>query len=684
MPVQTTDWELTSVRRTREDRRLVHHPVARAAVALGVPGLLTGLYALVDETDYRLGTGYVAAVCLVAVVAGVRAAIVATVVAVLGLWVTVLPPTDAVEFQFPETLVSVGVLAGSCAAVVAIVEQRDRQAALALAAEQRYRRLSDAGVVGVIFWELAGTITHANDTFLELLGYTRDDVERGRIDWKALTPSEYADIEAHKVAEMFANGFHTPYEKEYFRKDGSRVALLLGSAFFEQSTERGISFMVDITRQHALEAERTALLDAERAARAETDRINQRLDLLVRISTELLEVLEPDEVLQRLGTSLVPELADAASVYVADGETLRRVVSLHAARPDLAAQLVDRFPIPVDGVSPVAEAYRSGRLQRLDDASVPADHDIAAADPEYRAVLEQMNVRRGIAVPMRLRGEVLGVLTLAVGDDQHDLAEHATELVAQDIADRAATMYANALAYTAERTISELLQQALLPDHRPEIADHDLGACYVPATVARTVGGDWWDVLPLPDGRYALMVGDVTGHGVETASVMAEVRHALRGLLHDGASPAHALGAVNTLLAVSQPSAYATAFVAIYDPAEGELVYCRAGHPAPIVLGADDAILLEGVDGTMLGMPDTEWTESTARLPRSFELLAFTDGLVEARDVDYDDGVRRLVQRVHALPAGFTAQQRAERLVAETVGSTGRDDVCLLILSRTA
>lgn len=683
MPAATTPpAELAAVRARRAAGRLVRHPVARIAVAVAVPGVLTVAYAIVDEIDYRIGSGYVAAVCLVAVVAGVRAAILSTVVAVLGMWVTVLPPADGVEFRFPETLVSVGVLAGSCAAVVAIVEQRDRQAALALVAEQRYRRLSDAGVVGVIFWELVGTVTHANDTFLELLGFTRDDLEHGRIDWKALTPPEYAEIDARKVAEMFATGFHTPYEKEYFRKDGSRVALLLGSAFFEQSTERGISFMVDISRQRALEAERAALLDAERAARAETDRINRRLDLLVRVSADLLDALEPEEVLQRLASGLVPELADTASVYVVNGSVLERVVSIHAGLPDLAAQLVGRFPIPLDAASLVVDAYRTGRLQRVDDAAAPQQHSVAA-DPEYRALLEQLGVRRGIAVPMRERGEVLGVLTLAVSDDERDLSGHATELVAQDIADRAATVYANARAHSAERTISSLLQQALLPEHRPEIADHDLGACYVPATVARTVGGDWWDVLPLPDGRYALMVGDVTGHGVETASIMAEVRHALRGLLHDGASPARALGAVNELLAVSRPGTFATAFVAVYDPTGRELVYCRAGHPAPILLSDDEVAHLEGVHGTMIGMTDVVWTESTVRVPRSFELLVFTDGLVEARDVDYDEGVRRLVQRVHALPGGFTAQQRAERLVAESVGSSGRDDVCLVVLSRS-
>lgn len=682
MPQEPTRVELEAMRAHRSSRRLVQHRVLAAVVGVAAPAVLTAAYSLVDETDYRLGTGYVAAVCLVAVVAGMRAAILATVVAAAGLWLTVLPPPDGVDWRFPQTPVSLGVLAVSCAAVVAIVEQRDRQATRALVLQQRYRRLSDAGVVGVLFWDLAGPVTDANDTALEMLDYTRDDLAQRRVDWKALTPREYAAIDAQHVQEMFATGSHDPYEKEYIRKDGSRLAVLVGSAFFQDSTEHGISFIIDISRQKSLEADRAALLDAERAARAEGDRINRRLELLVQVSTALLEVVEPDDVLRRLAHGLVPDLADYASVFVADdGAELRRAVSAHAQRDDLAAQLTGRFAVPIDAPTPVAEAYRSGRIQRVGDA-VAAARSAQAGETEYHAVLDQMAIQRGLVVPMRLRGQVLGVLALGVTDPDHDLTDPATELVAQDIADRAAIVYANARAYTAERTIASLLQQALLPDHRPEIVGHDLGACYVPATLARTVGGDWWDVLPLRDGRYALMVGDVTGHGVETASVMAELRHALRGLLRDGATAAHALDAASELLMATRPGAYATAFVGIYDPATAELRYCRAGHPPPLLVRGGHTLALEAAGGMLIGLDAGSREDSVVALGDRFELMVFTDGLVESRDLPYDEGIRRLEQHLRALPHDFTAQQRAERLVAEMVGTTGRDDVCLLVLSR--
>ncbi|MDR3405950.1 MAG: PAS domain S-box protein [Chthoniobacter sp.] len=118
---------------------------------------------------------------------------------------------------------------------------------------ERFRRLVDSNAQGVIFWKTNGEITGANDAFLDLVGYSREDLEAGRINWVALTPPEYAELDRHCLEVIAAKGVCPPYEKEYIRKDGSRVPLLVGAASFEDNPEEGVCFVMDITERKKLE-----------------------------------------------------------------------------------------------------------------------------------------------------------------------------------------------------------------------------------------------------------------------------------------------------------------------------------------------------------------------------------------------------------------------------------------------
>jgi PAS domain S-box-containing protein len=129
------------------------------------------------------------------------------------------------------------------------------------ASERELRRIAESGIVGVLYWDIDGRITGANDAFLASIGYTRDDLDAGRIDWKALTPPEYLASDAVRIAELLANGMHRPYEKEYIRRDGTRVPVLIASTFFLHSTRRGISICIDLSEQRRIAAERDAARD---------------------------------------------------------------------------------------------------------------------------------------------------------------------------------------------------------------------------------------------------------------------------------------------------------------------------------------------------------------------------------------------------------------------------------------
>jgi PAS domain S-box-containing protein len=134
--------------------------------------------------------------------------------------------------------------------------QQELQAALVALrqSEARFRRVAESNMIGIMFWDLNGDITEANRTFLQTVGYTQEDLQAGRIDWKNMTPAEFRHRDREAIAKLLDSGGFMPYEKEYFRKDGSRVPILIGGAFLEESRQCGVSFVLDITERKQAEA----------------------------------------------------------------------------------------------------------------------------------------------------------------------------------------------------------------------------------------------------------------------------------------------------------------------------------------------------------------------------------------------------------------------------------------------
>jgi PAS domain S-box-containing protein len=148
-------------------------------------------------------------------------------------------------------------------------------------AEARLRRLVDSNVQGVLFWNTKGCITDANDAFLSMFGYARSDVEAGRLDWAKMTPPQYADRDRQALQDLAVEGLCAPYEKEFFRQDGSCVPILIGSATFEDNPQEGVSFVLDLTERKQAE-EKVRLLNAELEKR-----VVQRTSQLRTANTEL-------------------------------------------------------------------------------------------------------------------------------------------------------------------------------------------------------------------------------------------------------------------------------------------------------------------------------------------------------------------------------------------------------------
>ncbi|MFD0273166.1 SpoIIE family protein phosphatase [Kitasatospora sp. NPDC127111] len=222
------------------------------------------------------------------------------------------------------------------------------------------------------------------------------------------------------------------------------------------------------------------------------------------------------------------------------------------------------------------------------------------------------------------------------------------------------------------------LQQAILPPEPPPLDATGLHAAvrYRPAAKRDRVGGDWYDVLALPDKRVLLAVGDVAGHGVGAATGMVALRHALRGLAMTGAGPGRLLEWANGIALREPGQVTATVVCALFDPAADEIRWARAGHLPPIRLGAGGAEVLPLPHGVLLGaLEDAQYEEHTTRLAPGEVLLLYTDGLVERRDRPVEESVDQLI---HAAGApGADLEQYLDRLLEFSPADT-EDDTCLI------
>jgi GAF domain-containing protein/anti-sigma regulatory factor (Ser/Thr protein kinase) len=234
-----------------------------------------------------------------------------------------------------------------------------------------------------------------------------------------------------------------------------------------------------------------------------------------------------------------------------------------------------------------------------------------------------------------------------------------------------------------QRETALALQHAILG---PAELPHGFAVRYQAASWPLQVGGDWYDIVDLDDGRIALVVGDCVGHGLAAATVMGQLRSACRALLLDNASPAAALAKLDRFAARLPGAQCTTAVCAILDPETGELAYSSAGHPPPILVHADGTTqILEGGHTIALGVrPHWSRPEAHVTMPARSTVVLYTDGLVERRRLALDDGISRaatLVQDGRISPL----EDLANQMMSGLAPSGGyQDDVVLLLYRHPA
>jgi Stage II sporulation protein E (SpoIIE)/Phosphoserine phosphatase RsbU, N-terminal domain/GAF domain len=236
----------------------------------------------------------------------------------------------------------------------------------------------------------------------------------------------------------------------------------------------------------------------------------------------------------------------------------------------------------------------------------------------------------------------------------------------------------NARLYHRERRVAETLQRGLLPSKLPDIPGIALAARYVPGAAGMNVGGDWFDVVALADGRTGIAIGDVMGRGVRAASVMGQMRTAFRAYALGGESPDIVVARLNRLLPTLDPDHFSTMVYVTWDPTQTVANLVRAGHPPPLVVEPQGRTrYLERAGSLPLGvLPDAEYHLDQVRLRLGSTLVLYTDGLVEQQG-ELEDG---LTQLERAVSGSGDLRAICDRVVDKVLPAQSVDDAALLMV----
>ena len=424
--------------------------------------------------------------------------------------------------------------------------------------------------------------------------------------------------------------------------------------------------------------------------RAEVARERLRLlyDAGLHIGTTL-DVLRTADELARVP---IPRFADFVTVDLGDAV-------LHGDEPTSTATdmrraavsgIRDDHPLSEQGrlfdyvaSTPQARGYGTGHSQLVSD--LPTATSWRLQDPERARAIIDYGIHSLITAPIQARGVVLGMASFWRGQRHEPFNEEDLSL-AEELVARAAISIDNARRYTREHALAVTLQQSLLPQAMPEQNALDLAYRYLPAQSG--VGGDWFDVIPMPGSRVALAVGDVVGHGLHAAATMGRLRTAVHNFSALDLPPDELLSHLDDLVGsidqneTSETAAGvvgATCLYGIYDPVTRRYVVARAGHLVPALVHPDGTVTFPDVPaGPPLGLGGMPFRTAELCLAEGTQLVLYTDGLIEDRRRDLDAGLELLRDALAGHP-GRPPEETCQHVLDSLLPGHPKDDVALLV-----
>ncbi len=414
--------------------------------------------------------------------------------------------------------------------------------------------------------------------------------------------------------------------------------------------------------------------------RAESAAQSARLRFLADASSELSTSLDYEATLAAVAKLSVPDFADWCTIDVVEDGRLHTLAIEHVdpAKVELARRLQERYPSDPDAQHGAWHVLRTGVSEHLPEISEDI-LEAGAVDEEHLALMRELKLRSAVVVPLSARGRVLGVMTWvsAESDRRYEASDVA---FAEDLAGRAGVAIDNAQLHSQILETAVRLQHAVLPERLPEVEPWQLASYYSPS--GRTeVGGDFYDAVPLGDGRLALFVGDVMGRGVTAAAAMAQMRSAVRAYLAVDPRPDQVMSKLGMMFDRYAMDQLVTLVYAVADPTRNEIVIANAGHPPPVILRASGSVEQFALaEGAPLGTGSRE-AGLVVTLPfhEGDTFLAFTDGLIERREEDIDVGQGRVTSALPILAEDDLASA-LNQLVGQVRDRDRDDDVAALAL----
>jgi PAS domain S-box-containing protein len=417
----------------------------------------------------------------------------------------------------------------------------------------------------------------------------------------------------------------------------------------------------------------------------EQKRAELRNAFLAEASAVLASSLDYEQTLRNVAELAVPNIADWCAVDLLDEDGDRKSVAVahvDPARLRLAEELRSYVPERLDPDEGIGLVLRTGEpLLYPEIPEAMLEH--AAIDDRHLELLRAVGLRSVLIVAMRIGERILGTMTLVSAESGHVLDQFDVQLAEQTAA-RAAVAIENSRLYSERSLIAQTLQQSLLPERLPEIPGYEVSSYYLPAIEASMVGGDFYDMWPV-DGSWMMIIGDVTGKGIEAAALTALVRHTVRTASEFESSPASLLALVNGTLKKRPALSLCTALVLRLK--DDELTIATGGHPWPLQITAD-GVEEVGESGPLLGaFVDARWRDLTLKVKPGSTLMLYTDGITDARDGEGERfGLSRLrgtLEQLRSRPAEEILQGVTRKL-DEFQSTSHADDIAAIALRRIA
>ncbi|MFD7335603.1 SpoIIE family protein phosphatase [Streptomyces violascens] len=525
--------------------------------------------------------------------------------------------------------------------------------------------------MGSFDWDLGTGLMHMDEPALDVFDLRPDEYDNRPESLAARVPPAEATRLDALVSQALKNG--SVNYGVYFRiRCRDRSLRWTHTQGFVRRDETGrplriIGIVRDATQELAESTARVGLDDERRRTTSVVEATTAAL-AHARTVKDVIDVMKDSQGPEYLGaTSLVMGLLEAGRIHlIAEGPEDSFVPGTRWTR--------------VDEQYPMSEVVRT-----LAPRFIESPQDFADSYPGLWPNISGLGITSAAYLPLIAQARPIGAIGLLYSDKWGFTSDERNLLVA--LGSSIAQSLQRAMLYEQEHDLAEGLQQAMLPRRIPEVPGAQLAVRYRSARFGRDIGGDWYDVIPLPGGRVGVAIGDVQGHDTHAAAVMGQLRIVLRAYAAEGHTPATVIARASVFLHELDTDRFATCTYAEADLSTGVVQIVRAGHVDPLIRLQDGSCRRLPVEGGLpLGLSAEfgrlEYPVSTVEFDPGQTLLLYTDGLVEQPGTDLDDGMQVLASLVRTGPEDLEAL--ADRLCDVVDERAGDDDVALLLLRRSA